>query len=318
MNARFDQGTGSECRRALVPETDGKRFSFAITTGLSPYNAFVIGKILEAGLSPSCILVQNDLGVERERRARSSRLTGYAKRLLFRGWLSVLNRLLCASAVQDWPELGACFLRYRNRVEYLRRRLAEHSPGTELSFCSVNTDPRVLELLRQADLLLVLGGKILTAEVFTAPRLGAVNLHNTLLPHFRGMGPIECIINHYQCYSEAGITLHRVAAGMDTGDIIAQARVPTYPGEHPEHLRVRVFEVGYRLVTTSLRALAAGDAMSSRPQDHSQATYLKHFAPTFWPFWRVVYYTHWGYRRNLPPRAAGSGTTDQDRPLCSE
>lgn len=83
-----------------------------------------------------------------------------------------------------------------------------------------------MDLLRraQADLGVVCGTNIIREAVFSIPRLGSINLHQGLAPYYRG-GP-SVFWELFNDESEVGLTVHWVAAKVDTGDIIRQTSVP--------------------------------------------------------------------------------------------
>ena len=88
---------------------------------------------------------------------------------------------------------------------------------------------------------------IFKGELIKLPRLDCINIHNAPLPKYRGMLP-----NFWQLYhgeKEAGITIHRIAEGIDTGDIIAQHFVPIGAGETLNDLIVKTKKMGALFMT---------------------------------------------------------------------
>ncbi len=88
--------------------------------------------------------------------------------------------------------------------------------------------PESLELMRQAaaDLGVVLGTNILKESVFSIPRLGSINTHQGLAPYYRGGPPVFWEL--FNDEREVGLTVHFVAAKVDTGDIIVQETLPLF------------------------------------------------------------------------------------------
>ncbi len=133
-------------------------------------------------------------------------------------------------------------------------------------------DPAFLEQLQawQPDLIAVAAfGRILPKVVLDLPPRGCVNVHASLLPKYRGAGPIQwAIINGEH---ETGITTMLMDEGMDTGAILLQEAVTIAPEDTAGTLSVRLAEVGARLLLETIRRLKAG-TVTPRPQDHSQAT----------------------------------------------
>lgn len=77
--------------------------------------------------------------------------------------------------------------------------------------------------LQDLDLLLVCRFNLLPEEVFSAPRLGSLNIHSSLLPAYRGVHPVSWVLINGE--RETGVTLHRIDPGVDTGGILAARAV---------------------------------------------------------------------------------------------
>ena len=71
---------------------------------------------------------------------------------------------------------------------------------------------------------------MLKQPLLDLPRLGALNLHGSLLPRYRGRCPLNWVLVHGE--TETGVTLHYMEAKADRGDIVAQKRHPHHPGRH--------------------------------------------------------------------------------------
>lgn len=133
-------------------------------------------------------------------------------------------------------------------------------------------DPAFLEALRswQPDLIAVAAfGRILPPVILQMPPQGCVNVHASLLPKYRGAGPIQwAIINGEQ---ETGITTMLMDEGMDTGAILLQERVSIKPDETAGELSGRLAARGGRLLVETIHRLKDG-TVTPRPQDHAEAT----------------------------------------------
>ncbi|WP_447978752.1 methionyl-tRNA formyltransferase [Candidatus Nitrospira bockiana] len=133
-------------------------------------------------------------------------------------------------------------------------------------------DPAFIEALKawQPDLIAVAAfGRILPPIVLELPPRGCINVHASLLPKYRGAGPIQwAIINGER---ETGITTMLMDAGMDTGAMLLQERVPIAPDDTAGSLSTKLAAVGGRLLVETIRRLEAG-TLTPRPQDHTQAT----------------------------------------------
>ena len=80
-----------------------------------------------------------------------------------------------------------------------------------------------------------------------------LNIHPALLPDFPGLEAWKQALD--AGVSETGCTVHYVDAGMDTGPVILQARVPVLPGDTPESLHARIQEQEHRLYPEAIRAV---------------------------------------------------------------
>jgi methionyl-tRNA formyltransferase len=133
-------------------------------------------------------------------------------------------------------------------------------------------DPAFLDTLRawQPDLIAVTAfGRILPPVILEMPPKGCVNVHGSLLPKYRGAGPIQwAVINGEH---ETGITTMLMDAGMDTGAMLLQERVPIHPEDTAGSLSEKLAKVGGPLLVETIRRLKDG-TLTPQPQDNSQAT----------------------------------------------
>jgi methionyl-tRNA formyltransferase len=137
---------------------------------------------------------------------------------------------------------------------------------------SINTPAAVAQLQQwQPDVLVVAAyGQILKPEVLAIPRWGAVNVHASLLPRYRGAAPVAHAI--LQGDSHTGVTLIRMTPQLDAGDILAQEAVPIQPDDTTGSLEARLAELGAQMTVALVQRLAAGDNPPALPQDATQAT----------------------------------------------
>ncbi len=123
----------------------------------------------------------------------------------------------------------------------------------------------------QPDLLVVVAyGQILTSRMLAIPRLGALNVHASLLPRHRGPAPVAWAILSGD--EETGVTIMKMEAGVDTGPIIAQTRLKIDPGETAVSLEARLAEAGAALLLEALPAFVRG-SVEARPQPANGVTY---------------------------------------------
>ncbi len=123
----------------------------------------------------------------------------------------------------------------------------------------------------QPDLFVVVAyGQILPKSFLQIPTYGAVNVHASLLPKYRGAAPIAWAI--LQGERVTGVTTLMMDEGMDTGDILLQAEIPVNEDETGETLHDRLALVGSQLLLETVRGLKT-ESIRPIPQDHSKATY---------------------------------------------
>jgi methionyl-tRNA formyltransferase len=111
--------------------------------------------------------------------------------------------------------------------------------------------------------------RLLPPALLAAARHGAIGLHPSLLPRHRGPDPLFWTYLHYD--EQAGITLHWLDAGEDTGDILYQEAVPLARGRPVAELYADLARRGAGLLERALEAIPAGRA-PRHPQDAARAT----------------------------------------------
>ena len=121
------------------------------------------------------------------------------------------------------------------------------------------------------DLIVVVAyGKILPKELLNIPKYGAINVHASLLPKYRGAAPIQWAILKGE--TETGITVMQVSETLDTGDIILQDKVAIAPDDTAETLLNKVFEVGAQTLLKAIAEIKNGTAKKIQQKD-AEATY---------------------------------------------
>lgn len=128
-----------------------------------------------------------------------------------------------------------------------------------------------IEIFRshKADIAVVVAyGKILPLEFLNAFPLGAVNLHFSLLPKYRGAAPVNWAIANGEKIT--GVTTMKMDEGLDTGDILLQKEVPIHDDETAVELMERLSVIGASLLVETLRSL---DKITPQKQDHNLASY---------------------------------------------
>ncbi len=113
-------------------------------------------------------------------------------------------------------------------------------------------------------------GALVPKAVLEIPRFGALNLHPSLLPRYRGPAPVQRAL--MQGERVTGVTVHFLDAGMDSGDIVLQEETEIRETETAGELAGRLFKEGGRLMVRALDLLAVGEA-PRLAQDEADATY---------------------------------------------
>lgn len=122
-----------------------------------------------------------------------------------------------------------------------------------------------------ADVVVVVAyGQILSKEALAIGPLGAINVHGSLLPRWRGAAPIQRAIMAGD--KETGITTMWMDEGMDTGDICLMARTPISPEDTAGTVHDRLAQMGAKLLVETLRQVEAGTAPRI-PQPAEGVTY---------------------------------------------
>ena len=142
-------------------------------------------------------------------------------------------------------------------------------PVAEMEDVNSGANVFVLSRLNAEAIVVVDFGQMIGPDVLAATRLGAYNLHGSLLPALRGAAPVNWAI--LRGCKTTGVTAFRVVKRMDAGDIFVQRETPISIDETAEELRARLSELGVETVLETIELLAAGRT-AGRPQDESQAT----------------------------------------------
>jgi len=112
-------------------------------------------------------------------------------------------------------------------------------------------------------------GKLFKAPLLAVPRLGCVNIHNSLLPRYRGQAPSIWAVANGDTVS--GQTMHYLDEGVDTGDIIAQKSCPVTDEDTGYTLGAKLEDLGVALFKEAFPMVLSGNA-PRQPQDDSLAT----------------------------------------------
>jgi len=123
------------------------------------------------------------------------------------------------------------------------------------------------------DLIVVAAyGQILPQSILYLPRYGGLNVHTSLLPKYRGAAPIQWAILNGE--SETGVTIMKMDAGLDTGDILDEIRTPIADTDNAEILHERLGRLGAELLVRTIPEYVAG-RVKPRPQPQAGASYAR-------------------------------------------
>ena len=153
----------------------------------------------------------------------------------------------------------------------LKHALPVHQPVKARS-------PEFVDPLRglAPDLIVVAAyGQILPQAILDIPKFGCLNVHTSLLPKYRGAAPIQWAILNGE--SETGVTIMKMDAGLDTGDIVAETRTPIADTDNAQTLHDRLAKLGADLLVRTLPDYVTGKA-TPRPQPNEGATYARKIA----------------------------------------
>ncbi len=109
----------------------------------------------------------------------------------------------------------------------------------------------------QPELIVVVAFRMLPEQVWKFPPKGTINLHASLLPHYRGAAPINRVLMNGE--TETGLTTFFIEKEIDTGKIIMQETVPIDPDEDAGSLHDKLMIAGAGLLVRTVRAVAAGN-----------------------------------------------------------
>ena len=136
---------------------------------------------------------------------------------------------------------------------------------------SINTPDGLAQLKAfNADLLVVAAyGQILKPDVISSATHGAINVHASLLPKYRGASPIAHAILNGE--TQSGVTIIRITPGLDAGEMLAQEVVDILPNETTGELEARLAPLGARMCLEVIQRMKAGP-VSGEKQDPALVT----------------------------------------------
>lgn len=134
----------------------------------------------------------------------------------------------------------------------------------------VNREVDAIAALKPDLLVVVAFGQFLSEKLLAVPPLGAVNIHGSLLPAYRGAAPINAAVINGE--TESGVTIMYLDKGMDSGDMILQKKVAVGENMTAGELYDKLSVIGTELLLNALSLIGQGKAPRT-PQDHDKATF---------------------------------------------
>jgi len=160
------------------------------------------------------------------------------------------------------------------------------SHGTPVFQPKTLKDGEAAEILRNLDCELIVAvayGKLLPREILNIPQYGAINIHASLLPKYRGAAPIQWAILNGD--KETGVTSMFMAEQLDAGDILLVGKTQIGADETAGELFQRLEILGADILSKTVAAITNGE-LRRVTQNHSEATYApplsKELSPLDW------------------------------------
>jgi methionyl-tRNA formyltransferase len=121
-------------------------------------------------------------------------------------------------------------------------------------------------------IIVIAYGLLLPESILAIPRYGCINVHASLLPRWRGAAPIPRAIEAGD--ADTGVSIMQMETGLDTGPVLAEARLPIHADDTAQTLHDRLAQIGADTLISTLERRARGD-IRPQPQDASRACYAK-------------------------------------------
>lgn len=225
------------------------------------YAATLLAALVASGDAP-CLVICTHC-------SRLARALTFARQ---HGWRLLLRRLLegtglawagPASVRRYLQELAA-----GRRLEHWDRRLSRSCRAMGIEYLRVGSvnAPVAIDAVRRlrVDVLLSAVAELYRPAMIAAPTIGILNAHMASLPAFRGMNVLEwsALLGH-----PLGVTVHFVAARVDTGDVLLHRGIPIAPGDTLDTLRAKSVALNVELMTEAVAGLKAGTASRQKSAD---------------------------------------------------
>ena len=129
-----------------------------------------------------------------------------------------------------------------------------------------------LKILNPDLIVLCSYGNILDIDVINSSKYGALNIHPSLLPKYRGASPIITAI--LDGCKETGVSIMKMDQGLDTGPILSQTHIKILSSDNAETLTQKLFKEGTKLLLDTITKIDTSDYFEM-PQDNTKATMTK-------------------------------------------
>ncbi len=126
-------------------------------------------------------------------------------------------------------------------------------------------DPDFIDKLKElnADVFVVVAFRMIPEIVWRIPPKGTINLHASLLPHYRGAAPVNHVLINGE--TTTGLTTFLINDKIDTGNILLREEIQIFPFENAGDLSKRLMKLGARLIIKTLQGIAANN-LQPKPQ----------------------------------------------------
>ncbi len=128
----------------------------------------------------------------------------------------------------------------------------------------ISGEEKILRADAPDAMIVIAYGLLLPPPILAIPRHGCINVHASLLPRWRGAAPIPRAIEAGD--AETGVSIMQMEAGLDTGPVLAEARIPIHASDTAQTLHDRLAQLGADTLVATLERLARG-AVTPQPQD---------------------------------------------------
>ena len=135
-------------------------------------------------------------------------------------------------------------------------------------------DPEFIQILRKLEpqiIVVVAFGQIIPQEILELAPFGCINVHGSLLPKYRGAAPIQWAVIDGE--KESGVTIMKMDAGLDTGDMISKEIVPLEDKETGGSLFDKLAKAGARLGVQTLPSIENETAVYEKQPEESPTAY---------------------------------------------